>query len=321
MPQVAPTPEASSGAPVPNVAAHTPADYPGDGKTQPHLTQRGAQQASNQEGVTATKNQGGLPVLKGSQLPTAKGPDLGAVLLPPYTAIIEDEIPEHRVNWYAVLVPAKTTFKIQARSDAGGAYLRLKPSGWTATVRQPFRGYQECSFTNEHSSERSIVFHLAFDANYPGPRRIAIHQTLTPIASITDGKPITDTPSSPSSPVKTAPFAGQEPTAEEARLIIQAFASQRPWGDNYSQTIAEVRIQGKERWNGAFTSQWPTVPEKKHFIQGIKHLDGWVVTFQLQEPSKPPATLTVLLDKDGVIHWRNEWPKLPYGLNKSKFGP
>ncbi|WP_306590007.1 M56 family metallopeptidase [Geothrix sp. 21YS21S-4] len=305
-------PSAPQASPKPDsIAPTTPTAQP-PAKTQP------TPEASF---VTATKTQGGLPVLKGRQLPIAKGPGQGAMFLPPYTAIIEDEIPEYRVTWYAVLVPPKTTIQIQARSETGGAYLRLKPSGWAANVRQPFRGYQECSFTNERSSEKTIIFHLAFDANYPGSRKVAIHQTLTPIPSGPDGRAPADIPPSPPPLERTAPFADKEPTLEEARHIIQTYADQHPWGDTYNQAISEVHILGRERWNDAYTGHWPPTQEKKHLIQAIKHIDGWVVTFQIQEPSKSPRTLTVLLDKDGVIHWRKAWPMLPYGLNKDSFGP
>jgi hypothetical protein len=269
--------------------------------------------------IIATKTQGGLPVLKGSQLPTAQGTGQGAMLLPPYTAIIEDEIPEYRVAWYAVPVPPKTAVRIQARSDAGGAYLRLKPSGGTASVRQPFRGYQECSSTNETSSEKILVFHLAFDSNYSGPRRIAIQQSFTPNPSKPDVKLPADARPGPSSQGRIAPFADREPTLEEARHIIQAYADQHPWGDNYNQTISGVRIAGKERWNDAYTGRWP--PKQERLIQAIKHIEGWAVTFQIQEPPRPPITLRVLLDKDGAIHWRKSWLTLPYGLGKDSFGP
>jgi hypothetical protein len=299
----------------------TARNYPGDGKIQVHLTRRVDRKASDQEGVTATKTQGGLPVLKGSQLPTAKGPGLGVVLLPAYTAIIEDEIPDLRVNWYSALVPPRTTLKLQARSEEGGAYLRLKPTAWftgLSNVRQPYRGYPECSVTNDGAGEEAITFYLEFDSTYPGSRRIALHQTFTPLAPGADAQARV-TPS-PTPPAQERPmsFRNGEPTPEEAQRILQAYADTHPWGDRVDRAVQGVRIGRKERWNGAYLGRWPPKPGKTPLFQFIGSIEGWMVTFQIHDQYGGPRknqTMAVLLDKDGVIHWRKAWPALPPGLN------
>lgn len=309
----------------------TAKNYPGDGKIQVHLTRRADRKASDQEGVTATKTQGGLPVLKGSQLPTAKGPGLGAVLLPAYTAIIEDDIPDRRVNWYSALVPPRTTLKLQARSEAGGAYLRLKPTGWFAglsNVRQPYRGYPECTVTNDGAGEEAITFYLEFDSKYPGSRRIALHQTFTPLAPEANTQaPVAPSPNPPAQE-RTTPFSNGEPTHEEAQRILQAYADTRPWGDKVDRAIQGVHIGKKERWNGAYLDRWPRKSGKTPLFQFVGSIEGWPVTFQIQDQYgdlRQSRTMSVLLDKDGVIHWRKAWPALPPGLllmeSKQQTGP
>ena len=116
------------------------------------------------------------------------------------------------------------------------------------------------------------------------------------------------------SPAQPSPFAGPEPTPEEAQRILQAFADQRPLGGEPGSTVLGVTLGRKQRWNGAYLGRWPEAPGKPPIFQTIKPIDGWVATFQLLTPSGHRETLTVLLDKHGVIHWRNPWPTAPYGL-------
>lgn len=112
----------------------------------------------------------------------------------------------------------------------------------------------------------------------------------------------------------TAAVAGAVPTEEEARRILQAFADQQALRNGSPSRVLGVRIGRKQRWNGAYLGRWPEPPGKPPLFQAIRPVDGWLVTFQLQTLEGAPEPMTVLLDRDGVIHWRKAWPSLPSGL-------
>ncbi len=143
-----------------------------------------------------------------------------------------------------------------------------------------------------------------------GPRPAELNRAVPPAAPGPTPAPAGTSGSGQPPPDRPAPFAGPEPTLEEARRILQAFADQRSPGG----VVSGVTLGRKQRWNGGYLGRWPEASGKTPIFQTIKPVEGWVVTFQLQPPSSPREALTVLLDREGVIHWRKQWPAAPYGL-------
>jgi len=258
-----------------------------------------------------------VPVFQAKDLEVIPGLATRTLKVPRCPAIIEDELLTWPDKGYAVEAPAHTTVALRVKCESGEAYFRVGVSDkwgkWLPGMKGSL-GLPWASFNNGSDRPTTVYFFVRTGRNYPGDGKVQIHlgQQAIPGNLESGARPASTSQGQPSRG-QTIPLAGAEPTQEEARQIIQAFADQRPWGDSYGQIISQVRILGREHWNGAYTGQWPTVPENKPVVQAIKRLEGWAVSFQIQNLNQP-VTLTVLLDKDGVIHWRKVWPALPPGL-------
>lgn len=249
------------------------------------------------------------PTLQARDLEVVPGLAIRTLRVPRYPVVIEDELLTWPDKGYAVDVPARTTVSLRVTCESGEAYFRVgvadkwgnPPRGSKGSLGVPW-----ASYTNGSDRPVSVCFFIRTAKNYPGDGKIRVHVAAAPTARTSERAP---------EPV--APFRNGEPTQEEAQRILQAYADTRPWGDGVAQAVQGVRLERKERWNEAYLDQWPRKAGKPPLFELVGSLEGWLVTFQIQDQAggaRTSRTMAVLLDQNGVIHWRKGWPDLPPGL-------
>lgn len=261
-----------------------------------------------------------IPMVDAETLPILPGMAVRTRQAPPCPVLIKDTLLTWPKKGYAVQVPGRSLARAVLLSASGVAYFQVRAvNKWGA----PFEGSRhglgtpEAAVLNTSEAAITVYFVVSTRPGYPGDGKIEMLLSTAPWDPAATPSP--ETQPAPPAPANSleAPVAldgGSQPTPEEVRPLVQAVVGKAAWGA--SATIVNLKVQGKERWNRAFTDRWPRQTEKIRAIQAIgPDIEGWRIDFETlsRDPQNAARTIrqafTLLMDTDRVMHWRLNYPQ------------